>query len=121
MAYAEHHEPIVSNVPRYIGDYQSLSACEDLLKRLKEEGVVGRFSGLKPHADAFLRLGFLAFTADATFAQEYAFSHSHDSSQGGLGVLARIPSYLFVPVYNVSFVSKYYFKISMTTHRHHAG
>lgn len=105
MSYAEHHEPIVSRVPSYTGDDHIISAYDDLMKILKADGMVGNFKGFKPHADAFLRLGFLAFTGDPTFAQEYSYSHSHDSSQGGLGAFARVLTFLFVPFYNVSNVT----------------
>jgi len=75
---------------------------EDLMKRLQADGIAGKVFGFKPKVDAFFRLGFLAFTADPTFAQEYAFAYSHDSIFGGLHRAARIPAYIFVPTFNAA-------------------
>jgi hypothetical protein len=107
-SYADHHQPIVSKVPRYTKDDYLLKPTEDLMRRLQSDGVLGSIA-IKARFDAFLRLGFLGFTADPTFAQEYAFAHSHDSSEGGVSKWFRWITWGFLPVYNAARVMTKFF------------
>lgn len=101
LAYADHHEPIVTKVPRYTKDDFLFKPTEDLMKRLNADGAIGPIS-IAARFDAFMRLGFLGFTADPTFAQEYSFAHSTPSEEGGVSVWLRWITWGFLPVYNAA-------------------